>query len=232
MNKNIFTVGDTVQVRGDRVGVIETFTKSDKYDTILCQLRYSPKIVENVYLADVQHYNKDYTILSYGNSESLDKYEIKSVRRNSDGVVFTIGDKIQHLNYTTDSYNAPICRIISFGDTVQLIRNHNYQSESSVILKCAQHAKKPLFTTEDGKDIFDGGIYYEIRTGQGWLISSKHAREGDHRFPSIKNLSTKEAAEEWILMNKPLITLKDLYDHSVRNGFDLNELRRLVKSRL
>jgi hypothetical protein len=243
MNKNIFTVGDIVQVRGDKVGVIEAFIRSGKYDTILCQLRYSPKIVENVYLADIQHYNKDYTILSYGNSESLDKYEIKSVRRNYDGVVFTVGDKINFNNIGSATLEAIQFEVAPSDKGTGRLCFVAGQDRSTSLGKWwniseLKHVKKPLFTTEDSKDIFEGDKYWWVNINGDWkvwgpvvtgMMSSK--------TKGIPHFSTKEAAEEYIIMNKPCLSINDIIktyekNTNVRHISLIDWLRQLVKSKL
>lgn len=68
--------------------------------------------------------------------------------------------------------------------------------------------KEILFTTVDGVDVKEGDIYY-------WVINSFHIREfvaeigigdkGENRW-----FAKKENAEQYVLENKPAVSLKDI----------------------
>jgi len=71
-------------------------------------------------------------------------------------------------------------------------------------------AKPVLFTTTDGKDIREGDSYWYINPT--WEIfcnisASKTIKCGTHGG----QFSTKEAANEWVIENKPCMSLKDVY---------------------
>ena len=87
------------------------------------------------------------------------RYGIHSVKRLSDGEVFTIGDTIKSHNFDTIKI---IESIVIDSDYVNGIR-FNYKS-GRMSFATAQHAKQPLFITEDGVDIFEGDRYWYINT--------------------------------------------------------------------
>jgi len=73
---------------------------------------------------------------------------------------------------------------------------------------------KPLFTTEDGVEIFEGNEYWYIMdcvNNGKWEIQKKTAHGTGHNSKHIR-FSTKETAEEYILMNKPCLSLKDVVE--------------------
>ncbi len=82
--------------------------------------------------------------------------------------------------------------------------NFGYDKEIEYIAK----VKQPLFTTEDGIDIFEGDVFYFIPlnfndVGCGKLV----ARVGSVAECAEKRFSTKEKAEEYINLHKPQYSL-------------------------
>ncbi len=65
---------------------------------------------------------------------------------------------------------------------------------------------KPKFITEDGVDIYDKDVYiYEVDTSN-WRVIKSQFIHYNHFF------STNEAAENFILMNKPCLSVNDVVD--------------------
>jgi len=142
--------------------------------------------------------------------------KIHSVKRLSNGEIFTIGDKAK----TTGSYP----HIITSIEIRQKSINRKEKSGIDRIwlnwelnaggnwLETSEKVKKPLFTTEDGVDIFEGDEFYfiagtnkHIDSSYGTLIASQSAKA----HCALARFSTKEKAEEYILYNKPCLSLND-----------------------
>jgi len=169
----------------------------------------------------------NYTLKQQLNDLENNRCVIHSVQRLSDGEVFTIGDNT-HLTGKIKYFQ--ICRksnllIVGFND-------------GEDILEFVEHFKQPLFTTEDGVDIFEGDKYYpvgfskEIPGSCEWYVV-----EGEHKYLfkySKYIFSTKEKAEEYILMNKPCLSITDIYNLNLwsRNGTVMTAIKKLVKSKL
>ena len=168
-------------------------------------------------------------------------YGIHSIRRISDGEIFTIGDNITYNNEKTiiEGFNLQFNKylIADFKKTVSncIGCNINY----------IQKAKQPLFTTEDGVDIFEGESYYELITPDFhnkpciWNILPTKTRgninydqEGNRRNGRIW-FSTKEKAEEYIALNKPKYSLNDILsvakDYYVMPQSFIDKLKQLNK---
>jgi hypothetical protein len=160
-------------------------------------------------------------------------WNIHSVKRLSDSEVFTVGDKIRH----TDTLPCRIIEGFKIEDNILISINSDVGVE--IKLSNLSLVKQPLFKTKDGVDIFEGDKYYR---NSGWHFEScgfLHTATKDTKFfMSDKPFSTKEKAEEYILMNKPCLSLNDVesvldklrkyqYHHTT-----LNKLIELVKSRL
>ena len=137
--------------------------------------------------------------------------DIFSVRRKSDGEVFTIGDRISGLSYN-DRY------IIGFRPerTHIIHQSQSMDTENGGYSKIQniEHNKNPIFTTEDGVDIHKGDEYYfvgkvtnevlknKVRTKESWLKAN-----GDY---DAKRFADKEKAKEYIEENKPRYSKADI----------------------
>lgn len=194
---------------------------------------------------------KNYEILSYITVESeiikykdldidddcnCDKYlKIYSVKRLSDGEIFTIGDIIKCEDckgeitsleiYDDDIYLTGIDNKMPFGYTL---------CNALDCFEIPQKAKQKLFISEDGVDIFEGDTVWHtnLNTNKKPYSSIVEYKEP---FTPVKGLfSTKEKAEEYIIMNKPCLSLKDvkLKLSSMSGTIGMRMLRELVKSKI
>lgn len=112
--------------------------------------------------------------------------------------IFTIGDKTN--NGTISKFEIDVHGIRVFFE--EKPKNYN------VSLNSLKHIKQPLFTTEDGVDIYEDKEFNCVNQHL-YLFKEKGLcciNLGSH----IKIFSTKEAAEEYILMNKPCLSLNDV----------------------
>lgn len=133
---------------------------------------------------------------------------IYSIKRLSDGEIFTIGDRIKLKNnefsfdklFKFDIYN-----------TTLVINIENKTGEYPK-LKSIEHYKKRLFTTEDGVDIFNGGTYYTVNYTDNFQLNKGSAiRTFEKNIFNYKYFSTKEKAEEYTFWNKPCLSLRDVF---------------------
>ena len=78
-------------------------------------------------------------------------------------------------------------------------------------------SKKPLFTTEDGVDIYEGDNVWFVNTKSkldplfvaiiyNWDLAGSPNTSSDYKW-----FSTKKAAETYIKFNKPALSLNDIY---------------------
>jgi hypothetical protein len=150
-------------------------------------------------------------------------YKIHSVKRLSDGEVFSVGDEVKV------TVNRP-CKIEGFeivgGGSVMYVRGKFWydkvmctELENLEKVPSPQKSKpiekEKLFTTEDGVDVFSE--YEHIyAVNNAWLVLDVLAKkcvqwEMDYR-DDFKYFHAKEKAEEYIAMNRPQYNLKDLED--------------------
>jgi len=126
-------------------------------------------------------------------------------------------------------------------NSIQIIENkiRIYPKYSFYYLKDIIKVKKqPLFTTEDGVDIFESDEYYQIHYPENWEITKGIAEKIINYINLIESkvlYSTKEKAEEYMLLNKPCLSLNDLlnYQSATKQIFvPIKTLKDLVKSKI
>lgn len=88
---------------------------------------------------------------------------------------------------------------------------------------------KPLFTTSDGVQIFEGMEYWYLLKDN--LVPYKCTYAGKGFEPPI-TFSTKEKAEEWLLLNQPCLSVNDILNISNWQYENTPEVIRLRKSNL
>ena len=154
-------------------------------------------------------HNKDY---GFKNMHPTEFWDIYSVKRISDNKIFTIGDSYE-----------------------DLIIEKMFMSVAGDILTTYK-PKQLLFTTEDGVDIFEGDTVYYIETEEEPELCfkvNKYKIKYPGRFISDKSLhsfSTKEKAEEYILLNKPCLSYGDVQEYLKVK--DCNKVLDLAQSKI
>jgi hypothetical protein len=154
-----------------------------------------------------------------------DLYSIHSVRRLSDGEVFALGDTVYHVDglypvTITEFYQPPSERgemwfyWSSFKETVKNL--DNFKKQDSLI----SPPPKPLFTTEDGWDIYETSnvMLYGANTDT-WIPSRLHSalfkKENGWKW-----FSNEYNRDRYILMNKPLLSINEVMEaHKENEGF-------------
>jgi hypothetical protein len=162
---------------------------------------------------------KDYEVLSYikkgstactttkrRGGENHDEYwNIYSVKRLSDGEVFTVGDKIT--GYHKDARSIQTIRTCPYTGRVRLEQSGGYTDFSY-----ATKVKQPIFLTHNGKNIFEGDKVWYVNKEQ--LHYSGFIAVSGVTFRSNINayFLTREGAEDYIEKNKVLFTTEDGYN--------------------
>ena len=131
-------------------------------------------------------HNKDY---KFKNMYPTEFWDIYSVKRISDNKIFTIGDSYEDL----------------------IIEKMFMSVDNNIITTYKPKVKQPLFTTEDGVDIFKGDISFGVNSNFK-LSEVKHINKL-YIYPNVKEFSTKEKAEEYILLNKPVLSYGDVQEY-------------------
>lgn len=184
------------------------------------------------------------------------KNSIHSIKRLSDGEIFTVGDKI--IGFTgDDGYIIKYIRINRGYKYSNDILFANYPengtgSRSTFLQSANKILKKPLFTTEDGIEIYEGDNYYEVITPNFhnktciWNILPYTARkniiydqEGNRKHGRLW-FSTKPAAKNYIKCNKNCLNYKEVleaFDNFYNNIYNNRDtfkenIQSIVKSKL
>lgn len=161
---------------------------------------------------------------------------IHSIKRLSDGEVFTVGDKFKALTGSKE-----IEEIQSFEILHGVVRARMYHTQTKgsairLILEdpYIERYKTPLFTTEDGVDIYEGDKYYCINANLQEKVQEIFATKSTIKSCFYRYFSTKEKAEEYILMHKPCLSVKDILKRFNSRWSEVTEttLKELVKSKL
>jgi len=202
---------------------------------------------------------KDYEILSFAwsnktgrdiyanasrDSETMmikNGYEINSVKRLSDGEVFTVGDEIKTPSST--SY-CSIYDIIIRDNYVIIGCTHSLLASQQKIylFEVINHIKYPLFTTEDNVDIFKGDKYwavakryiYESTIDSEYEINAFDIEKNQtwfeqHNWANFWSFSTKERAEKYILFNKPSLSLNDILSITIPPIHKIEKLKNIIR---
>ena len=203
-----------------KCGVFSGIFSSDTYEII-------EEVVEKDY--EILFYqSKDKTITPATNfAVEISKpgyWKIYSVKRLSDSEIFTVGDYIK-MQWCSKK---GIIESIYYNEHNQLsfkIKGSEAPLTSVFTKEYPVKCKKVLFTTEDGVGIFKGNSYYNVHnfTICNKLIAINPLSEHEKLV-----FSTKEAAEEYILMNKPCLTFKDL-EKLLLTNYSLDELLKNMK---
>jgi len=200
---------------------------SYKYENRIFKYTLNPPIIG---VSGFRHYENNGGILDeYSMKDLIPSPTIHSVKRLSDGKVFTIGDSCLHKPTNTKF----IINTIYFIDT-QLVVNNYY-------LFNIEHIKEPLFTTFDNVDIYEGDEYYTIwKDLRSNFIMRYNADKTSGKDIHITYFSTKQAAENYIICNKPVLSLTETLNiineqiskDSTAYFLIKKDLKKLIKSKL
>jgi hypothetical protein len=164
-------------------------------------------------------------------------HQIKKVKQpiltTEDGVPVYSYNSVQHWvingNY---EYALELCR-----SYVDLVRDspETYKLFSTEAA-AREYVRKntPLFTTEDGVDIFyDNPVWWVM--DNNLINNTSNWNEGNNCYESNRYFSTRAAAENYIVENKYTLSIKDFWEFASWGGSSVaksKRLKRLVKERI
>jgi hypothetical protein len=156
-------------------------------------------------------------------------WSIHSIKRLSDGEVFTIGDKVNHPGYakgwTIESFNPQ-------GSYFDIKDTNGGMCKGDRCLYIQKH--KPVFTTQDGVDIYFGDTYWYTNEDLNGSVIKMYIDETWSSGPGYLRFSTRELAEEYFLLNKRCLSVQDVHNvikGTMHSSVILKQLKDLVKSR-
>lgn len=211
------------------------------------------EILSLQYIGEYQIITDKENIDSWMHPSCRGNWEIYSIKRLSDGEVFTVGDKITgtlslfepqkgYVKITGFRINNNKLEIEIETGVITDNRDLTYSDGSKgsfsflTIKKC-----NSLFATEDGYEIFVGDEYYIVMqnfTLHKYKAEYYSGRNGD----TFKYFKEKTNAERYIFENKAVLSLKDVQSIYVsakpgykKNGVEqeyYDKLCKLIKSKL
>lgn len=171
-------------------------------------------------------------------SEFLKDNKIISVVRLSDNEVFTIGDKVKQSNVIHNN------TFTITGFEFDVNNKHLLViGNGSIKLSKIEKLKIPLFKTEDDVDIFDRNSLISVVDKDTFKIVFSNITfdhlSRNYELSKFIRFSSKEKAEEYILMNKHCLSIKEITSNEIIFGnlgfVDSNlqkRLKELVKTKL
>ena len=226
------------------------------------------------------------SLLNSGICVKSGEIKIHSVKRLSDGEVFTIGDKVKDVKYGIVDVIARLSiascansiyvstKGLNWGQLIEDIEkvafyttydgvdveqnkevfwtvNGVYKyplplcdlhlhllkdSEVYKVFSTEEEAKKyqrsvvpTLFITEDGEDIIFGSTYWCVNTAPHlWSLFKQTAKERTILNKGVLAFSKKELAEEYILRNKPLLSLEEVLTVLGGKNWIFEELEKIA----
>ncbi len=133
---------------------------------------------------------------------NLSDWNIHSIKRLSDSEIFTVGDDVISKNCAVPN---KILSIELINDKIRLYPRNSYYN-----LEDVRKVKQKLFITEDGVEIFEGDTVWHINLNTNKEPYSSIVKYTEPFTPVRELFSTKEKAEEYIKLNEPKYSLKDV----------------------
>lgn len=156
-----------------------------------------------VSLADT--WNNGYTVYPFTSiPKDGDRFKIHSVKRLSDNEVFTM-NQITNKGQITGIH-------IGRENELYFTCKKDHNTDYEVTINQLQKAKPIIFTTHDNVSMYEGQNYWRVLDFNKWLITNPSYVRGSNEL----YFSTEEAANEYILLNKPCLSVNDVnayYNH-------------------
>lgn len=149
----------------------------------------------------------------YDNEKSIlenNKWSIYSIKRISDGEIFTIGDRIKNKITPSKWTDCIITKIDLIDNKYQITIKQNLAIAAYIIDKNFITVS-PIFKTEDGVDIYEGDTaFLSFKSGSCYAaVCCKENAYFSKLCSDVKVFSTKEKAQEYIDKQKILFVTKD-----------------------
>lgn len=219
----IFTLGDKIDGKFSSDRTILSFDASNKYGRDL-EVKQEHG---HISLEDLKHSRKEILYTTY---DGVERYEYQREH-------WVVNDVY------TPEHDFEICEGNIEGSLSEP-ETYKIFSTKEAADKYIESLPKPLFTTEDGKEMFEGDTYFCVYTikGSTFDVIERPVQECyivNYSLSYIKYFSTRALAEEFTLMHKPCLSLNDLLE--VWGGGDdksiyaksilFNNFKRLAKNK-
>jgi hypothetical protein len=192
-------------------------------------IHYGSAMLENYPEYWEEVIEKDYEILKTCPIEGT----IYSVKRLSDGEVFTVGDRIkvyQHGSINTITEIGLYDLGKSFKEGIWFTYN-----SGSCHMTHAIKQKQPIYLTHDGKDIFPEDTVWYVNKENFYHDYIKAYPEVKFNSEIRAYFLTEEEAKKYIIENKPALSIKEFWEITTMSGSNRVKsivLKELAKKRL
>lgn len=154
-------------------------------------------------------------------------HQITSIKRLTDNTIFSIGDKIKMIGHANDKAPESITEIVFNKEGIPCLFTNTFHNNGINIMKAIKCEK--LFTTEDGVEVFKEGNFFIVDTDYNqegacyfaWSIEKLFIKNKSDLPASscVKIFSTQKAAINYIDLNKPQYSLKDIINSCHTCGY-------------
>lgn len=174
---------------------------------------------------------KDYEVLEQYSVDYLEPPVIHSVKRLSDGEIFKVGNKVK---YTGNLYkNHCTIGTINAHDTGCVVHSTKGYKDFLENINYLEKINEPVMITEDGVELNYGDEHFPVELRFFKLHrNAKAPSYSNSSKQKFKIFSTKEKAEEYIIDNKPCLSLNDIKSEINLHWVQEMNLEKLIKSRL
>jgi hypothetical protein len=197
------------------------------------------KIISEFKKSKQQSVSNDWEIVSFGSYVNLTNVppnaQIKSVRRLGDNEIFTVGDSVEILvgSFSKEGWRYYTGSITKFSvlDNSMFIECGNCSGS----LEDAKKVKKPLFKTEDNKQIYEGDNVWTVRTNDDWGIHEWVNVTEDSCKQDWKYFAKAAAAKEYIIHKNPCLCYDEIVDWVepiFLQGARWDRLKQLIEQKL
>ena len=169
---------------------------------------------------DWQEVTKDYEVLACSPTKD-GEFNIESVKRLSDGEVFSVGD---------ENASGRITKFIELSSNKIIVKIGEY----SIDLKYMAKFRTPIRTSNDGVELFEGDKHWWINTEHSEMPIRGANKTGEidrYADDDVLYFSTREAAEDYRLNNARVLSLNDFKELIKMPYCGTDKAKDLVKSR-
>lgn len=150
-------------------------------------------------------------------------WKIKRVKRLSDGEIFSIGDEVEVFisnKRNTVKINFTICAFtLSENERMMLMgKEYDYYIDlcpcaprNNENFKLQKSKKQPVLIAQDCVEVFEGDEYYTVCENSYNISINTATKDCVKKLNNkTKIFSTKEKADNYIIWNKPMLSLKEI----------------------
>lgn len=158
-------------------------------------------------------WSDDFRGLAKNNLLTMDHMKIHSVQRFSDGKVFTVGDSFTVSKSSSKKIIKSIVVNPIYAGGIELLTRGG-SSYAISIEELTPVEKEPLFTTEDGVEIFEGDYWYYLvlETRKIGRTNNLEYKGNPSNKKEVLRFSSEESVLEYLENRKPIFTTKDGVD--------------------